>query len=61
LENARFFRIEDRYGTIQPGKIANLLLLHDDPLATTAAYDTIETVILKGRVIPRSSLTAKAH
>jgi hypothetical protein len=61
LENARFFRIEDRYGAIRPGKIANLLLLRDDPLATTAAYDTIDTVILNGRVIPRSSLSAKVR
>ena len=56
VENARFFRLEDRYGTIEPGKIASLLLLRDDPLGSTAAFDTIDTVILKGRIIPRSTL-----
>jgi imidazolonepropionase-like amidohydrolase len=58
LENARFFHLDDRYGTIEPGKIASLLLLRDDPLGTTAAYDGIDTVILRGRVLPRSTLAA---
>ena len=61
VENARFFRLDDRYGTIELGKIASLLLLHDDPLRSTAAFDTIDTVILRGRIIPRSTMAAKAH
>jgi hypothetical protein len=61
LENARFFRLEDRYGTIEPGKIASLLLLRGDPLTTTAAFDTIDTAILKGRIVPRSTLAANSH
>ena len=58
LENARFFHLDDRYGTIEPGKIASLLLLRDDPLATTAAFDTIDTVVLRGRVLSRSTMAA---
>jgi imidazolonepropionase-like amidohydrolase len=58
IENARLFHIEDRYGTIQAGKIANLLLLRDDALVSTSAYDTLETVILEGRVVPRAELSA---
>ncbi len=61
IENARLFHLEDRYGTIEAGKVANLLLLRDDPLVSTSAYDTIETVILEGRVVPRESLSAAAH
>ncbi len=61
VENARLFRIEDRYGTIEAGKVANLLLLRDDPLASTSAFDTIETVVIEGRPIPRSSLSSRSQ
>jgi hypothetical protein len=56
-ENARFFGLAD-YGTIEAGKVASLLLLRDDPLASTAAFDTTEMVIVKGRVIERGALSA---
>jgi len=61
IEDARFFHLEDRYGTIQPGKVASLLVLRDNPLESIAAFDTIETVLLKGRVIPRATLAMKAQ
>jgi imidazolonepropionase-like amidohydrolase len=60
LENARLFRIDDRYGTIEAGKVANLLLLRHDPLASSSAFDTIQSVILKGRVVPRAVLSARS-
>jgi imidazolonepropionase-like amidohydrolase len=59
-ENARWFALND-YGTIEPGKIANLLLLRDNPLASTRAFDTIEIVIVGGRVVPRAILSANAQ
>jgi imidazolonepropionase-like amidohydrolase len=55
---AEFFRLADR-GTVEPGKRADLLLLRADPLATTAALDTIDLVILSGRAIPRAELSAR--
>jgi imidazolonepropionase-like amidohydrolase len=61
VENARFFRLEDRYGTIEPGKIANLLLLREDPLKSTTAFDTIDTVILRGRIISREKMAVMAN
>jgi len=61
IENARFFHLDDRYGAVQPGKVANVLILRSDPLASTAAFDTIETVILTGRVIPRATLAMGVH
>lgn len=57
--NARFFGLAD-YGTIEPGRIASLLVLRADPLASTAAFDTIETVIVKGRVLRREALSASS-
>jgi imidazolonepropionase-like amidohydrolase len=56
LENARLFRIEKEYGTIEPGKIANVLVLRENPLNSTTAFDTIESVIIKGRIVSRESL-----
>jgi imidazolonepropionase-like amidohydrolase len=61
LENARLVHVEDRYGTVEAGKVASLLLLREDPLASTAAFDTIETVLVRGRVVPRSALSASAN
>ena len=54
---AHVFGFND-YGTTEPGKLASLLLLRDDPLVSTRAFDTIETVIVKGKVISRETLAA---
>lgn len=59
LENAKAFALEDRYGTVSEGKIANLLLLTKNPLETLEAYDSIETVILRGQVYPRKAFAAQ--
>jgi len=46
-------------GTVEAGKRADLLLLAADPLASTAAFDTIETVFIGGRAFPRAELSAR--
>jgi imidazolonepropionase-like amidohydrolase len=61
MEAARLFQLEADYGIIAPGRVASLLLLRDDPTKSTAAFDTIETVIVKGRVVPRAKLSANTH
>jgi imidazolonepropionase-like amidohydrolase len=58
VNNAKAFHLENSYGTIQPGKIANLLLLKKNPLETMEAYDAIATVILHGKALPRATLSA---
>ena len=58
LENARFFNLSRDYGTIELGKTANLLLLNANPLNTVAALDSIETVVVNGRLISRQTLRA---
>jgi imidazolonepropionase-like amidohydrolase len=60
LNNARQFALDQDYGTIQPGKIANLLLLTGNPLETLRAWTQIDKIILHGAVIERSSLAADA-
>ena len=48
IENARFLRIEDRLGTVEVGKQADLLLLQGDPSKDLAAIYNIERVMLNG-------------
>jgi imidazolonepropionase-like amidohydrolase len=60
LNNAREFKLDSQLGTIEPGKIANLLLLKKSPLESLDAYDSIVTVWVHGKAIPRESLAADA-
>jgi imidazolonepropionase-like amidohydrolase len=60
INNARQLRLEKDYGTIEKGKIANLLLLDANPLASVEAWSRIDTVILHGEPIARESLAADA-
>jgi imidazolonepropionase-like amidohydrolase len=60
LNNAREFKLDSQVGTIEPGKIANLLLLKKSPLESLDAYDSIVTVWAHGKAIPRESLAADA-
>ena len=49
LENARFFRVEDRLGTIERGKLADLLLVEGDPSRDIRAMRRVRRVMLNGR------------
>lgn len=59
IDNAREFKLEGQIGTIEPGKVANLVLLHASPLASVGAYDGIITVWVHGRAVTRDSLAAQ--
>lgn len=48
IENARFFRIEDRLGSIEKGKIADLILMRGNPLVDIKATRNIAKVMLNG-------------
>jgi imidazolonepropionase-like amidohydrolase len=56
INNAREFKLDSQLGTIEPGKIANLVLLKRSPLESVEAYDSIVTVWVHGRRVSRSSL-----
>ncbi len=58
INNARAFGLDDRYGTVEPGKVANLLVLEANPLEEVGAFNRIEWVILDGEAIERESLAA---
>ncbi len=60
LTNARALKLDGDIGSVQVGKRANLLLLRQDPTQTIDAYAGIVKVILNGRVLDPSELTASA-
>jgi imidazolonepropionase-like amidohydrolase len=48
LQNARFFRIDDRLGSIERGKQADLILIKGDPLKNISATRNVNRVMLNG-------------
>lgn len=48
MENARFFRIDDRLGSIEKGKIADLVLIKGNPLDNISNVRNIHKVMLNG-------------
>ena len=58
INNAREFNLDSQVGTIEPGKIANLVLLRKSPLENVDAYNNIITIWVHGKPISRQSLTA---
>lgn len=53
---AKFFGIEDRLGTLETGKLADMVLLNEDPLADIANLRSIEGVMLNGRWLDQQKL-----
>ncbi len=51
LEPARFFAIESEMGSIDVGKVADMVLLNADPLEDIANARVIDQVITRGRVL----------
>nr|WP_281358543.1 amidohydrolase family protein [Alteromonas ponticola] len=59
INGPRQFNMAADYGTIEQGKVANLLLLNTNPLTNVEAWQDIELVILRGSAVERNSLTVK--
>jgi hypothetical protein len=58
INNARKFKLDSQVGTIEPGKVANLVLLKKSPLESLDAYDSITMIWVHGTAVPRDSLAA---
>ncbi|MCI0628158.1 MAG: amidohydrolase family protein [Acidobacteria bacterium] len=48
LENAKFFRVDDRLGSIEAGKQADLLLVEGDPSQDISAMRRVKRVMIDG-------------
>jgi imidazolonepropionase-like amidohydrolase len=51
MENARYFRIAERLGSVEPGKLADLVLVDGDPLKDISNMRQVKRVMLNGRWI----------
>ncbi len=49
LVNAQYFRSEERIGSIEPGKLADLILIDGNPLENISQVKNIERVMLNGK------------
>ena len=47
---AEFFNLEDKMGTVEVGKFADLVILNNNPLHDIKHTQDIHAVILKGRI-----------
>jgi adenine deaminase len=56
LGAARFLRIADSVGTIQRGKVADLVLLHADPIVDIANTRRIGAVVVRGQLYDERGL-----
>jgi imidazolonepropionase-like amidohydrolase len=61
INNAREFKMESEVGSIEPGKVANLVLMKLSPLDTVDAYDSITTVWVHGKASSRDSFAADTN
>ncbi|HUP19473.1 MAG TPA: amidohydrolase family protein [Gemmatimonadota bacterium] len=52
LTPAEIYGVADRYGSIEPGKVANLVVWSGDPLELSTRA---ETVVIRGEVMPMTS------
>ena len=56
MNPARFLNMENDLGTVQKGKIADLVLLNANPLEDIANTQRISAVVMNGRYLPRETL-----
>ncbi|NYZ65311.1 amidohydrolase family protein [Endozoicomonas sp. SM1973] len=55
IRNARVLGLDKKLDSVAVGKIANLVVLNDNPLKTVEAYNNIDQVILQGKVYGREA------
>ena len=52
--------ISDRVGTVEPGKLADLVLVDGDPLTDIEALGRVELVMKEGRIVYQRAPDASA-
>ncbi|HEX6630628.1 MAG TPA: amidohydrolase family protein, partial [Gemmatimonadaceae bacterium] len=58
INGARFLKREAHAGTVERGRVADLVILDGDPLRDIRATRDIHAVVLKGRYLDRAALDA---
>ena len=59
LENARFFHAADRLGSIEAGKLADLVLVEGDPLRNISDMKRVKRVMLGGEWVKGAGVDEK--
>jgi imidazolonepropionase-like amidohydrolase len=55
MQNARYFRVADRLGSVEVGKLADLILVSGDPVKNISNMRHVKRVMLNGRWIEAGS------
>ena len=50
IDTAKLFRLDEETGTIEPGKLADIIAVRGDPLVDISALETVDFVMKGGRV-----------
>jgi len=58
LNPAKFFGHEKDWGTVEKGKVADLVLLNANPLENISNIRKIDAVIVNGKLLQRNDLDA---
>jgi imidazolonepropionase-like amidohydrolase len=53
---ARAYQVDRDLGTLEPGKIADLLILDQDPLTSAQHYRSIRMIMKEGVIVDRDAL-----
>jgi imidazolonepropionase-like amidohydrolase len=56
INGAKFLRLEDKYGTLEPGKIADFIILNANPLEDIRNSRKIDSVWMNGTQVDRAAL-----
>lgn len=56
INPAKFLNLEDSLGTVERGKLADLVLLEANPLANISNTQRISAVVVNGRYLPKETL-----
>lgn len=58
---AAAYKVDQELGTLEAGKIADLLILDEDPLESAKNYRSIHLVMKEGRLVDRAQKASKAE
>lgn len=56
INGPKFFGLEKQYGQIEPGKMADILILDKNPLENIAHLNTLSILVVKGKILDKAKI-----